>query len=171
MPCRKASSKVTPRTRHRCVRLCQSICHCVAHPSSRSTQTNRPINATSPPCWAATEPNVEDVVVPNSVPLMLDSANAAALGNTTVIPRLAAAASSDSRCNAAWSASAVTMYFFGPCCISTKTARIGRCESHGLRRSALRRSSIFFSSRSTIRSYGRSRVPCSSRVGVPDIWS
>ena len=26
-------------------------------------------------------------------------------------------------------------------------------------------------SKSTIRSYGRSRVPCSSRVGAPDIWS
>ena len=41
----------------------------------------------------------------------------------------------------------------------------------GLDARALRRSSIFSSSNSTIRSYGRWRVPCSSRMGVPDIWS
>jgi len=163
MPRRKASSNVTPRTCHRCVRLCQPICHCVAHPSSRSSHTNRPTKPTSPPCWAATEANVEEVIVLSSTPLMLNFANAATLGNTIVIPRLPAASSSDSRCNSVWSASAVTMYFFRPCCISTKTPRTGRRESHGLRPSALRMSSIFFSSKSTIRSYGRSRVPCSSR--------
>jgi hypothetical protein len=144
MPRRKASSNVTPRTCHRCVRLCQSICHCVAHPSSRSTQTNRPTKAISPPCWAATEANVEEVIVLSSTPLMLNFANAATLGNTIVIPRLPAASSSDSRCNSVWSASAVTMCFFRPCCISTKTPRTGRRESHGLRPSALRMSSIFF---------------------------
>jgi hypothetical protein len=78
-------------TCHQCVRLCQSICHCVAHPSSRSTQTNRPTKAISPPCWAATEANVEEVIVLSSTSLMLNFANAATLGNTIVIPRLPAA--------------------------------------------------------------------------------
>src|SRR6202011_2665089 len=32
---RKASSKVTPRSCHRCGRPCHAICHSVAHPSSR----------------------------------------------------------------------------------------------------------------------------------------
>ena len=42
MPRRNASSNVTPRICQRCVRPRQSICHCVAQPSSRSSQTRSP---------------------------------------------------------------------------------------------------------------------------------
>ena len=77
MPRRKASSNVTPRSCHRCGRPGRSICHCVAHPRSRSFQTRRPTKATSPPCLAASETSVEDGVLLSSLPLTLDFASAA----------------------------------------------------------------------------------------------
>jgi len=104
----KSLSKFVPRTCQRCVRPCQSIRHCVTHPSSRSSQTT--VDQCRFPALPATSgPHAWERSCPGAARVMPAFANAAALGSTTFIPRLAAAASSDSRCKADWSPSDVIM--------------------------------------------------------------